>query len=431
MSTTLQQTPQQTKAARRSGRKNKNADPLVGLHPNGIASERDLSSAQSESVDENTKATRRRSQLNPGSAKKPHIPSGNTSDVVSDRVRATPTKATPVKPAAYAGATFTNSPAASALPMPSFYSKSVPNVSHLPPPANGASDQQEEGKRPGPAPLQDVSPSNQAPTPLDFLFNAARQAKANPRGHSPGANSSHLSLGANTPTSNSPAPREPESVFPFELDGASTPGEESDSFSTPSYHDRMAAFRHNRSASNSVSVRDQMSEAERQEKTAALKKLLIKENLASSSESLDVNNPFNARAPQPRLYPNSSNSPDRHRSNPSTPGAHGPIPSQQNGQFSFFPAPQYHQYALNHNLRQASSLRHHIVAATDPDPTEVSADSGVASPPRISTTRTSSQPVISAGSGPSQTPGHRAKPSIAQMEEQMRTFLKLDVASKG
>ncbi|RMZ83608.1 hypothetical protein DV738_g902, partial [Chaetothyriales sp. CBS 135597] len=428
MSTTLQQTPQQAKASRRSGRKNKNAEPLVGLHPNGLASEKDLSSAQIEGVDDNTKATRRRSQLNTGSAKKQHIPSGHTSDVVSDRVRATPTKATPVKPAAYAGATFTNSPAASALPIPSFYSKSVPNVSHLPLQPSGVSDDQ-EGKHPGLPPPKDGSPSNQEPTPLDFLFNAARQAKATPRGQSPGANSAHLSLGTNTPQSNSPAPREPESVFPFELDGVSTPGEESDSFSTPSYRDRMAAFKQSRSASNSV--RDQMSETERQEKTAALKKLLIKENLPSAPESLDINNPFNARAPQPRLYPNSSNYPDRHRSNPSTPGAHSHVPSQQNGQFSFFPTPQYHQYALNNNLRQASSLRHHIVAATDPDSTEVSSDSGVASPPRISTTRPSSQPGISAGSGPSQRPGHKSKPSIAQMEEQMRTFLKLDVTSKG
>ncbi|RMZ89930.1 hypothetical protein DV736_g2858, partial [Chaetothyriales sp. CBS 134916] len=425
MSTTLQHPQQQTKAPRRSGRKNKNHDHVTSFHPNGVVSDNDLSSAQIESVDEN-KALRRKSHVHPCSAKKQHIPSGSTSDVVTDRVRATPTKATPMKPLAYAGATFTNSPAASALPMPSFYSKSVPNVNHLPLPPVMA-DQESR-----PFSLRDGSPSKQEPTPLDFLFNAARQAKTAPSGYSPNAKSSHLSVGANSPKSHSPTPREPDCVFPCELDGASTPGEESDSFSTPSYKDRMAALRNSRSMSNIV--RDQMSEAERQEKTAALKKLLLKENLASPSESIDMNNPFNARAPQSHRYTNSPNAPDRRRSIPSTPGGHGPEPShQQNGRPSFSPSAQFPQYALNSNHRQASSLRHHVAAVTEPQPTELSSDSAL-TPPRMSAARIGSQPSISAGPEPAslaQAPSHKAKPSIAQMEEQMRTFLKLDVTSKG
>ncbi|RMZ86227.1 hypothetical protein DV737_g176, partial [Chaetothyriales sp. CBS 132003] len=431
MSTTVQPQPQQqTNASRRSGRKNKNHEHVRALHANGVVSDNDVSSAPIEGVGE-SRVSGGKSHTHAGSAKKQHIPSGNTSDVVSDRVRATPTKATPMKPPAYAGATFTNSPAASALPMPSFYSKSVPNVSHLPPRPVTAD---QEGKPPGPLPLQDASPSKQEATPLDFLFNAARQAKAAPRGHSPSANSSHLSVGAHSPKSHSPAPREPECVFPFELDGASTLGEESDSFSTPSYKDRMAAFRNSRSTSKTV--RDQMSEAERQEKTAALKKLLVRENVPSPPESLDMGNPFNARPSQSHVYPNSPNGPDQRRSIPATPGRHGPVSShqQQNGHPSLSPAaPQFPQYALNNSHRQASGLRHHVAAVTGPQPTELSSDSAV-TPPRVSTARTASQPAISAGPEPSsiaKAPSHRAKPSIAQMEEQMRTFLKLDVTSKG
>jgi len=201
-------------------------------------------------------------------------------------------KATPIKQAAYAGSNFQQSPAASALPLPSFYSKSLPTVSSIPtpPPTSNVTIDQPASVTPA-----DESPSKREATPCDFLFEAARQARGTPRAESPATRSGNLSIPAHSPASRSPGPREVEALFPFELEGGTAPGEDGFAFATP-YKDRMEALRLTRSTSRGKS----MDENERKAKSDALKKLLMKSSgheAANTDASNDMNNPFNARAP--------------------------------------------------------------------------------------------------------------------------------------
>ncbi len=416
-------TPQQTaKAPRRSARKNNNTQSTPALvHARGAVSENELSHAPVDGHP-GQNGPRRKSQAN--SHKKPVPVSGNASDSMPDR-----TKATPIKQQAYAGATFTNSPAASALPIPSFYSKSVPNVSHAQPPPT---IMEQDSNQSTPVPKQDDSPTKRESTPLDFLFSAARQAKATPRGESPSARSGRLSVAAPSPLSRSPAPRDAESMFPFELDGASIPGEDGSSFATP-FKERIDAVRPTSSKSNAV--RERISEAERLEKSAALKKFLIKESTPSPPSNVELSNPFNARPPQPRTYVASSNDQDHHHSSPSTPRNFDSNNTRPGSGHQYFPTqPQFPQYNMNNGYRQPSNLRNHYDMGKEAEVAELSSDSAI-TPPRISTARNASEPPTVPGpvnSGYSQQPSsHRTKPSIQQMEEDMRKFLKLDLTSKG
>ena len=229
---------------------------------------------------------------------------------VSDNIQPEKSKATPIKQA-YAGPTFHQSPAASALPIPSFYSKSVPAVSPVKQPPQAIPEQVEE-VRTGEA-SKDTH-SKRESTPLDFLFDAARQAQRTPRGESPSARSDHVSVRTGSP-SKSPAPKHQDSMFPFELDGATTPGEDGSSFATP-YRERIEAMRVSRPASEGAQNLD---EKERKAKTEALKKLLMRNAGSQDQSGPDFNNPFNARAPQ---SPNQLATPQhqmRHKSGPSTP----------------------------------------------------------------------------------------------------------------
>ncbi|KAF2158072.1 hypothetical protein K461DRAFT_274314 [Myriangium duriaei CBS 260.36] len=125
--------------------------------------------------------------------------------------------ATPSKPS-YAGAAFHASPAPSSLPVPKFFSKSVPS-------ANADSGLQAKLEREG-----DRSDSNEPPcpnlapppsrtgdkTPLDMFFNADRQEKARRQN---GASESHTPA----PNSRSETPNRSRDMFMLELDEASSP----------------------------------------------------------------------------------------------------------------------------------------------------------------------------------------------------------------
>lgn len=341
---------------------------------------------------------------------------------MSDTTQPIKTQATPVKQA-YAGPTFHQSPAASALPIPSFYSRSVP--AQAPKPI--AEDPAESVDI---SPPSEGTPTKRESTPLDFLFNAARQA----RGESPAARSGNLSIPSRSPAGKSPAPRE-DSMFPFELDGGSTPGEEDMSLSS-AYKDRMASVRSTRTVSD-----DHMEEHERKAKTDALKRLLMHQSPQQSSPAPDPNNPFNARAP-----------PSRHRSGPNTPFNYQNPPGHQN---QYFPnmndSPSKHYVLNNIPPRPSSHLRYE--AASGPEPAELSSDNAL-SPPRVSTARREANhtaphtqnayhqhvdprqnfntyygpPPVA---GPPSHQGHRNKPSAQQLENDLRRVLNLNVASKG
>lgn len=180
--------------------------------------------------------------------------------------------------AAYAGPTFHASPAPSALPIPSFFSKSFPE-SDLAPTLETDSDNAEleaELETTPSKPRSHPQSINGEPeaTPLDFLFKAAVQAQARSTDSlgSPEATtrvrSPHTDSRVLPPNPNSA----PGGVFPFEME---TPNHARSSqigpSFAPSYQDRMNALRSSRSPSRSPD----MTEEQRRIKTQELKHLLL------------------------------------------------------------------------------------------------------------------------------------------------------------
>lgn len=176
---------------------------------------------------------------------------------------------------AYAGPTFHASPAPSALPIPSFFSKSVPE-SDLPTTLETDSDNAEmdadlettpSKPRARPQPMS-VEPEA---TPLDFLFKAAVQAKAKSTNtlNSPEAANRVRSPQTDSRVVSSNPNSTPGGVFPFEMEN-SRPSQIGPSFA-PSYQDRMNALR----SSSSPSQSPDMTEEQRRIKTQELKHLLL------------------------------------------------------------------------------------------------------------------------------------------------------------
>lgn len=339
-------------------------------------------------------------------------------------------KATPMKSPAYAGSAFQQSPAASALPLPSFYSKSLPIVSSLPPQPETSESASSQSSSTVPI---DDSPSKRESTPCDFLFEAARQARATPRAESPATRSGNLSVQNGSPASRSPAPREGDPMFPFELEGGGIPGEDGSAFATP-YKDRIEAVRSTKSTSSGGKSMD---ENERKAKSDALKKLLMKSSRQGNDNEYDsgieMNNPFNARAPYQQGPP-----PLRHSSGPSTPvymqekaGYNFP-PNFSSGAYQFPPGQMHTPKRPN-----SSRLRHVYEAQSEPEYAELSSDSAITSP--ISSRKHAPQQIphhnprsnMQPYATQSQIPTHRARPSAQQLEDDLRRVLKLDLTSRG
>ena len=423
-------TPQQSaKAPRRSAKKPKQNAPN-GPHSRGTVSENELSQPQTLNQgpqgNGDIPGSRRKQQ-----ASNKKVNGSHQRGSVSENAQPEKTRATPIKQA-YAGPTFHQSPAASALPMPSFYSKSVPSTGAIQPTPAPIPEQQEE-KQDG-----DVyTPAKRESTPLEFLFQAARQARGTPRGESPGVPSPHIPGRNGSPASRSPAPKDPDSMFPFELDGGSTPGEDGTSFATP-YKARIEAVRGPRPVSEGAQSLD---ENERRAKTDALKKLLMKTASEQQSHQPSYDNPFNARAPQ---NPNQLAPPPnqiRQRSGPSTPSYMQSYNGNGRGdqyfpQMSAFPPNDFNQYPM---YRGTSNLRNVYGAAREPEPAELSSDSTM-SPPRASSARKPSYPISPPGGfsdrlptvpNMGQTATHKTTPSVQQMEDDLRRVLKLDLTSRG
>lgn len=205
-------------------------------------------------------------------------------------------KATPLKQA-YAGPTFHASPAASSLPMPSFYSKSLPAVTAG---TSLSSNTQLDGQGPPEPDMESIMPNRsedaatkaREPSPLDFMFEAARKARESPKTQSPDIRAARLSPFDETPRNGSRTPGDSssESVFPFELDSnggrALSIGP---SFATP-YKDRMDALRSPRA--HSMTPLLDLDEKERREKSEALKRLLINASPLRSPQNPDMKSYF-------------------------------------------------------------------------------------------------------------------------------------------
>lgn len=331
-----------------------------------------------------------------------------------DRIKKTPAK---VISDAYAGPTFHQSPAASALPMPSFLSKSVPNnaISTISETAGDTAEVRKEAAK-------DIEEKRDS-TPLDFLFDAARQARGTPSGASP----ARLLSPQNQSPATTPAARREETDFPFEFERE----EPKSVYATP-FSQRLAASRTPQSTSEGG---QSLTEEERRAKTAALKKALLNPSNDQLGPTFNDSNPFNAKnAPV-------STNPPRHASNPSTPYTNGYYPSQ-NSYFQYgaqnSPTRNF-TTAQNNNRPPSSGLRNVYnpmgTAPLSPPPTTMPEQ-------RISTTRSppvqppraalnfgaiygnSSQTHSRPQSEGSQH-GHNSKPSLEQGLDDLRKALNM------
>lgn len=234
----------------------------------------------------------------------------------------------------YAGPTFHASPAPSALPMPSFFSKSMPE-SDLAPTLESENEGFEGDPEIETTPSKPKSrPQNTAQgeqsTPLDFLFKAAVQARNAQAQRSPEAE-----LPTRSPQTDSKAlPRNPnnvtEGMFPLEMEGSESPGFQiGPSFAT-SYRDRMGALR---SASSPTQSPAELNEGERKAKTEALKSLLLNprpQRPSSSTAATQASHASGANV-RPSASPNVSHfaTPLRTTSGPPATSSHG-LPNEQN-----------------------------------------------------------------------------------------------------
>ncbi|WEW56496.1 hypothetical protein PRK78_001941 [Emydomyces testavorans] len=232
----------------------------------------------------------------------------------------------------YAGPTFHASPAPSALPVPSFASKSVPEsdsplqVQMMDDSSNTDSGDSTPTKaRTVPLPQEE---DKNVTSPLDFLFKAAREAN---NGSASSERSGNFSSTTSLPLNPErlEVPQDPETasgaVFPLELDVSesriSTPDSKmmaiGPSFAA-SYKERMNALR---SASSPSSPGDitALNEEERKAKAEALKNLLLNPSQrCAASASLDQCNSARLFSPQSNI---NTNHPDvtRRISSSSTP----------------------------------------------------------------------------------------------------------------
>ncbi|KAK2746184.1 hypothetical protein FQN57_003306 [Myotisia sp. PD_48] len=197
----------------------------------------------------------------------------------------------------YAGPTFHASPAPSALPMPSFFSKSVPEAEYLEVDGSNSDSPETDPEQLTLTPTKARTlPAREhihqgTSSPLDFLFKAARESKTPGQVNELEDRSSRISPPLNvamlSPSSEGP----PGGMFPLELEGSdsnkSQPPSNKPSI-TSSYREKMNALR----AQNMASNRAGQKSPERHQnvnQSNALKNLLfnpIPQRAASASPKL-------------------------------------------------------------------------------------------------------------------------------------------------
>ncbi|KAL4926105.1 uncharacterized protein BDV17DRAFT_162679 [Aspergillus undulatus] len=207
----------------------------------------------------------------------------------------------------YAGPTFHASPAPSALPIPSFFSKSFPE-SDLAPTLEQDSDCFEADgdientpSKPKSRPFVPQQEERES-TPLDFLFKAAVEARKSQSLQSP-----EPSPRARSPQTDSKAiphrkyNNDTTRMFPMEMEAPDMYQSEIGPSFAPSYRDRMNALR---SASSPSPALQDLDEDQRKAKTEALKTLLLNPRpQRPSSISQASHDQFNQKHDRPVLSP--------------------------------------------------------------------------------------------------------------------------------
>ncbi|KAL4902440.1 hypothetical protein BDW74DRAFT_64074 [Aspergillus multicolor] len=272
------------------------------------------------------------------SAKKPHDGS-KTSPVNRSGHRHTSSQtnntiATPqLKETHYAGPTFHASPAPSALPIPSFFSKSLPE-SDLAPTLEQDSDHFDAdadfANTPSKPKLRPhVSQEPRESTPLDFLFKAAVEARKAPAQQSP-----ERSPRVRSPQTDSKAMQhrkldnDTSGMFTLEMGGSDSHQAQIGPSFAPSYKDRMNALR---SASSPSPRLQDLDENQRKAKTEALKNLLLNPRPQRPSSISQLNHDhFSQKHERPFISPMVPHfaTPLRTSSGPPVMTSCGDLPSQ-------------------------------------------------------------------------------------------------------
>jgi len=345
---------------------------------------------------------------------------------------------------AFAGATFHASPAPSALPIPSFYSKSVPDSPGL----KGIKSLKDA------APSKvEASPTPPVPTasklfqreesPLDIFFKADREEKARARSASSTQTVANVSgpfqppLESPRDTHTSPAPNRllespsnrafSSAIFAMELDEPSSPGAPfGPAFSTP-YSERINAARLPRSITQPARIPQQQQPIDRSE---ALKAYLFSNQPLSTSQASSGRS-AEASPLTPTSGPNRQNG----TTNPSGSKSAGPYSrSQQAGYTHAFET----SFTAPRTSGRSSGLRQEVTPSKTPTKTPEHNLNYPQSPTpsrtkgnfsSISNNFISSQKSLSPSSiqNPSSgiSSGNRSA-DIQGMEESLRKILKLD-----
>ncbi|KAH0543358.1 hypothetical protein FGG08_002314 [Glutinoglossum americanum] len=295
------------------------------------------------------------------------------------------TSSTPSK-TAYAGPTFHASPAPSALPLPSFFSKSLPHT------GNSLQAMLEEDGSDN----SETSSSRDSPTapaerqlreesPLDIFFRADKEEKAKARQNnvdqgqfdSPGSNVAQIGSPSYLRSPSSPLSIRPgrdsttPEIFAMDSDSGSNPRKPyGPAFSTP-YNERINTIRAN-TAPPGVMAQSLSDEEQRKAKTQALKDLLFSPQsrrpatLSPQSDELQYYSDGGHASPSP-LAPRNSYV-QRTSSGPSTPIPFSKAQHSRNSNFHFL-----HESLLAtangspSPINRQSNLRQEVVPPKSPE----------------------------------------------------------------
>lgn len=273
----------------------------------------------------------------PRSGKKPNQGAGNRASPAPNGHRHTssqPNNGTPMKDnAAYAGPTFHASPAPSALPIPSFFSKSFPESDLAPTLETDSEDAETEQDldatpskpraRPPPTQPAQTTANGTEPSPLDFLFKAAVRSRESNSMYSPEPAARMRSPQTDSKVHYPKPQTAPGDVFAFEMGSPHQARPRIDPAFATSYQDRMDALRSSSSPAQPPNAMD----AERRAKNEELRHMLLNPRPQNPPGSIPPSAPNQngLYAPRPNINSNVSHyaTPTRTHSGPSVPLSHG------------------------------------------------------------------------------------------------------------
>ena len=307
----------------------------------------------------------------------------------------TPVRKTTTSSQAYAGPTFHASPAPSALPIPKFFSKSVPvnekgaslSTMMQDDPSEGFSNNSEDSPTMQKSLRVSQQPTREA-SPLDFFFNADREEKAKRSSIiTNGAPNQNSDQPLSAPKSVSPIPKymrhhsrnvtgsSTNEIFPLEMDAS----ERSSPIKAIRPSNPSPDSRRSESSPSIITMRSAQSEEQAKAKTEALKRFLLSSQfqspsskLTSPSGSLECSS---SPSPSPTAYHNYNH---RSTSAMSTPRVDAGSPSYgYRNQSSDSDAPYLKQSpiatakGLSQTRPLSSHLRQEMTAEMFPEPKEL------------------------------------------------------------